>query len=145
MEHVVVSVIGVQKDVYGEENRIESVNIGRYYRKNGVDYIIYQDKDLSEDAIDVTTMLKVYPDHVVLVRTGSMEQKQEFRLGEKSHSTYVTPFGTMQLAVLTKEMDVTIGVVSGAIDISYELEVNGQWQSENTLSINVREGQNCGH
>ncbi|MEN6414835.1 MAG: DUF1934 domain-containing protein [Veillonellales bacterium] len=145
MEYVVVTVIGAQKDVYGEENRIESVNIGHYYRKNGIDYIIYQDRELAEAALDVTTMLKVYPDHVVLVRMGGLEQKQEFRLGEKSHSTYATPFGTMQLAVLTKGMDVTFGVASAAIDICYELEVNGQWQSENTLSINVREGQNCGH
>ncbi len=145
MDNIVVKVIGVQRDIYGQESRIEIKAAGRYYQKNGVHYVAYRDQELSDQEDHTTTVLKIYPDHVKLLRMGSVDQKQEFRVGEKKYSTYVTPYGRMNMAVTTKKMDVVIGVASGAIDINYELEVDGQWQSENILSISIQEGQSFEH
>lgn len=145
MDNIIVKVIGVQRDIYGEENRIAIKASGRYYQKNGVHYIVYQDQELSDKKGSTTTVLKIYPDHVKLLRMGGVDQSQEFRVGERHCSTYVTPYGSMNMAVTTKTMDVVIGVASGAVDIGYELEVDGQWQSDNTLSISIQEGQDFEH
>ncbi|AIF50013.1 DUF1934 domain-containing protein [Pelosinus sp. UFO1] len=146
MKNVVVTIIGTQKDEQKEESRIELITLGRCYSKNGVNYILYKDSEIS-GLEGVTTMLKVYDKQVTLVRTGSVEHKQDFRLGEKSRSAYVTPYGTMQMSIVTNSLEITSDSITGIkdLDISYELEMNGQWQSANTLSISIREESKRGY
>ena len=145
MDNVVVKIIGLQKDIYGEETCIKTTVLGRYYLKNDVHYLTYIDEQLSQEGAPTTTLLKVYSDHIILARMGNVEQRQVFRLGQKTSSTYVTPYGNMELSILTRQITTDFRMISGAIDIAYDLEVDGQWQSENVLSITIQEGQNCGH
>lgn len=144
---VVVTVTGVQRDTDGEENAIELVTVGRYYRKNNIGYITYRESEIT-GMEGTTTMLKIYDDHVTLSRTGNVEHKQEFRLGERCYGTYNTAYGCMQMSVLTNRLDVAFAAMNDTvdkIDIYYDLEIDGQWQSANTLSIMVREEQKRGH
>ncbi len=145
--NVVVTVLGVQRDIDGEENAIELVTVGRYYRKNNVDYITYQESEIT-GMEGTATMLKIYDDHVILSRTGSVEHKQEFRLGECCKSTYVTAYGRIEMSIMTSKLTVSFGSQDNTvdrIDIGYELELDGHWQSANTLSIIVRGEQKNGH
>jgi len=144
MINVVVTIVGTQRDVQGEESRIELITVGHYYEKNGVQYIVYKDSEAS--GLEGTkTMLKVYDQYVVLVRMGSVAHQQEFRLGKKSFSTYVTPYVTMDVGILTQNIDLDVRASAKHIHIRYELEINGQWQSTNTLSISVREENKSGY
>lgn len=138
MRNVVVTVVGSQRDAYGEENRIELVTAGQHFVKNGVDYIKYNETEIS-GLEGTSTVLKLYPEHVSLIRMGQVELKQEFRAGTRSCSTYVTPYGSLKMSVFTKDLEIKFNAPSGAINISYELEIDGQWQSANTLSITIRE------
>ncbi|AJQ29439.1 DUF1934 domain-containing protein [Pelosinus fermentans] len=144
MIDIVITIIGTQKDEKGEESRIECTTKGRYYERNNIRYIVYKDSEIS-GIEGVTTMLKVYDRHVVLVRTGSVDHKQEFLLGEKSYSMYHTPYGTMQMSILTNSLNMALTSTIGTITIEYELEINGQWQSANTLSISIQEESISGH
>lgn len=144
MIHVIVTLVGTQRDIQGEESRIELITAGHYYEKNGVQYIVYKDSEVS-GLEDTKTMIKVYDQHVVLVRMGSVKQHQEFRLDTKSFSTYVTPYVTMDMGILTQDIDLDLGASVKNIHIRYELEINGQWQSTNTLSISVREENKNGY
>lgn len=136
----VINVVGVQKNADNEENRLEFFTLGRRYHKNGVDYITYQETAVS-GLDDTTTLLKIYPTHVVLVRMGGVDQRQEFRLDHKSAGTYRTPYGNFVMMMDTRHLEVKLSQTEGHIQIKYELEINGQWQSSNTLSIFVREEQ----
>ncbi len=128
-------------------NRIELVTPGRRYSKNGVYYITYQETEISGMA-GATTLLKIYNDHVILVRLGAVEQRQEFRVGKSSLSSYVTAYGTLAMSVRTTRLTVSRtqgeGCVTG-VDIEYELEIDGQWQSANTLRITVQGDRKNGH
>jgi len=144
MINVIVTLVGTQSDAQGDESRIELITVGHYYEKNGVQYIVYKDSEVS--GLEGTkTMLKVYDQYVVLVRMGSVKHQQEFRLGTKSHSTYVTPYVTMDMGILTQNIDLDVHASVKNIHIRYELEINGQWQSTNTLSISVREENKSGY
>jgi uncharacterized beta-barrel protein YwiB (DUF1934 family) len=145
--NVLVTVVGTQLDADGEENRIELVTTARYWKKNGVEYIIYHESAVS-GLENTTTALKIYPERVALVRMGGIEQKQEFKVGEKSQSTYITPYGVMKMGILTNKLDISFNEAQGTVgtvDIHYDLEIDGRWQSANSLSITVREEQNCGY
>jgi uncharacterized beta-barrel protein YwiB (DUF1934 family) len=139
-----IKVIGTQRDDTGEENRIELVSVGRHYQKNGIEYIVYAETAISGFE-GTTTLVKLYPDHVAVVRMGSVEHKQEFRLNETSHSTYVTAFGTIKMSIFTKQLAVDFANSTGSIDVDYELAINGQWQSSNTLAITIWEDNINGH
>ncbi|CUH96496.1 hypothetical protein P22_2586 [Propionispora sp. 2/2-37] len=137
---VVIAVTGVQRDAAGEETRIELVTVGKYSRKNGTDYLLYDESEIS-GMEGTNTALKIYNSHVVLLRMGKIEQKQEFRLGEKTYGTYITPFGSIPMAALTSRLEITVSEngTLGAVYIEYDLELDGQWQSTNTLGIMIRE------
>ncbi|SDF16180.1 DUF1934 domain-containing protein [Sporolituus thermophilus] len=140
MKQVVVTVVGTQRDADGEENRIELVTVGKYYTKNNIHYITYQESTVS-GMEGTTTLIKLYPSHAAVVRMGQIEQKQEFREGQRSRSTYVTPFGTMRMSVYTSRLAVDIAGTTGNIEIEYDLEIEGQWQSANKLSVKIREDE----
>lgn len=145
MDNVVLKIIGSQQDIYGKETTIETKALGRYFLKNGVHYITYIDTELNQNGAETTTLLKVYPDRVILVRKGSVQQRQEFKLGQKMDSVYITPYGRMNLTVYARKIKTDFTAASGAIDIAYDLEVDGQWQSNNMLAITIQEGHNLGH
>lgn len=138
MTPVVISVEGTQQDETGEEQRIELVTAGRYYRRQDTDYITYDESELT-GLKGTTTLLKIYSDHVVLVRMGTIEQRQEFRTGERNLSTYVTPYGAMNMIVATSDLNIAVIQGIGQIVITYELEIEGRWQSSNRLAITIRE------
>lgn len=136
MDKVVVTVIGVQKDAFGEENRIELVSVGKHYMKNGVHYVLYNDSAVS-GMEGTSTLLKVEAAKVTLIRKGAVMQEQHFSEAAKSRSLYKTPFGTFRLSVLTHKLTVCYGSVSGTIDIAYDLSIDDNFQSGNQLHIEI--------
>lgn len=138
MQKVIVTVVGTQTGDSGEEDRIELVTAGTFQEKNGIQYITYRESEIS-GMEGTTTLLKVFGDHLTVVRMGAVEHKQEFFAGEKSYSTYITPFGTMKMSVFTKRLELALVRGTGSLAVEYELEINGRWQSSNTLSVMVRE------
>ncbi len=135
MERVIVRVRGEQTDPEGETSRIETVAEGRHYYKGGKHYVLYDDL-MMEDG-EVSTVLKIEPGAMVLLRSGSVCQEQRFAANEESVSEYRTPFGNMRMAVRTEKLDVVYGSVTGNIDVIYAMSINGQVQSQNELHIEV--------
>lgn len=136
MDKVIVTVVGIQKDGLGEENRIELVSIGKHYYKNGVHYILYNDGEIS--GMDGTsTLLKISEKDVTLVRKGTIMQEQYFAEAVESASLYKTPYGNLNLSVLTHKLTISYGSISGNIDIVYGLSIDGKWQSDNEMHIEI--------
>ena len=138
MRKVIVTIVGTQTDEYGEKNTIELIAVGSYYERNGVHCLTYKESEIT--GMDgTTTLLKIYGDHFSVIRMGAVEQKQEFYPGQNTNCTYITPFGSMKMSIYTKYMEIAVDKGIGNISASYELTINGQWQSSNTLSVCIRE------
>ena len=140
MREVVVSVTGIQQDQAGEENRQELVAAGRYYQKNNIDYIRYAESAASGLA-GTQTILKISGQQLTLLRMGKVEQKLVFQLDKVSDSLYRTPLGDFNLSVKTNELVLQLSEGCGQIQITYELIIDGQWQSMNQLVIVIQEEQ----
>lgn len=138
MRKVIVTVVGTQTDAAGEESRIELVTVGSRRDKDGVSYITYRESEVS-GLEGTTTLLKLYPGRMTLVRMGAVELKQEFAPGLKSHGTYITPYGSMKLTVATRSLERAAAGGIDAVTAGYDLEINGRWQSYNTLALEIRE------
>lgn len=139
MHKVIVTVVGTQTDAAGEQSRIEFVTVGSRQEKNGISYITYRESEIS-GLEGTTTLLKLYPDYISVVRMGAVEHKQEYRLGQPCPSLYITPYGSMEMSVLTRRLERVDEADGGqSITAGYDLTIDGQWQSYNTLAVNIRE------
>lgn len=138
MNKVFVTVEGSQRDASGEENSIKMLANGQHYCRNGKDYILYEDNELSVDS-KTSTLLKIGKDSLTLLRHGAVEQEQHFKEGKESASIYRTPYGTLDVSIRTKKIDINYESPVGTIDIEYALSINGKWQSDNGLHISICE------
>lgn len=131
-----ITVIGTQKTDEGQEDKIEFSTEGNFYEKNGTYYIIYQESDLT-GLVGVTTSLKADPQRVVLNRMGKADLKQEFSPNSYFRSNYVTPYGTILMGIWTEVVESNLTGQGGHISLKYNLYVEEELISYNTLSITV--------
>lgn len=145
MKPVVIRIVGTQRDASGEEDSVELLTDGKCYVKNGVTYLVYQDSQISGLENSMVT-IKLYEQRVVINRSGAVQHKQVFARGERYEGPYITQFGRIEMAVETKELRIAVAQNhSGTVEIEYDLEVNGQWQSANRLSVTIQEDKRHGY
>ena len=136
MHRVIVRVTGSQRGLDGEDDTINMLAEGRHYSRNGIHYVLYDDRSLTKGQ-KTATVLKIGADTLTLVRQGAVTHRMEFDMARESRSHYRTPFGSLELGCQTRRLDIDYGTVSGTVDVDYALAVNGRPQSENTLHIEI--------
>ena len=138
MKPVLVTVKSVQRDINGEDTTVELVSTGMYGERNGVYYIRYEES--STTGLDgVKTTIKVHPDSIILLRTGSVSMRHQYVRGEERDTVYETPFGPIEMSLTTHELDVHMDESGGHVHLGYDIAVDGQAQFYNQLDIDVRE------
>lgn len=135
---VVVKVRGSWQDAEGKKDSIRTEAKGHHYFHRGKHYVIYEDESLQQGT-KISTVLKIDEDMMTLLRRGPLEQEQRFEAGREHTSVYRTPYGNIDLAVRTEALSVHYGDVAGSVDIRYGLWVNGAFQSQNRLHIEIEE------
>lgn len=141
MKPVLVSVKSIQRNKEGEELKMELVSEGKFYVKDGTQYIVYEESELTEMK-GVTTVIKVLPGgSVLLLHLGKLRQRQEFRKGKVTRSQYDTPVGTFDVQMKTYECraDLLDGV--GTIQLGYDVHIEGVSANYTQLTITVQEDQ----
>lgn len=144
MKQVLVSVKSIQRDRDGEDTVVELISSGRYYERQGIKYIIYNESEVT-GLEGVKTTIKVYPNSVVLLRTGDVNMRHQYVLNEKHESVYQTPYGQLHMAVYTHEFNVSIQDGIGSVHLGYDISVDGEWQFYNQLTITLREDTENGY
>lgn len=141
MKPILVSVKSIQRNSEGQELKLELVSEGKYYVKNGSQYIVYEESELTEMK-GVTTAIKILPDNtVLLLRLGKLHQRQEFRKGQVTRSNYDTPIGTLEVQMKTYECQVHLVDGIGTIELGYDVNIEGVSSNYTQLTITVQEDQ----
>lgn len=139
MKPVIVSVKSTQRDASGEDAVVELVSPGKYYDGPRAKHIIYEESEVTGLGSTKTT-IKVYPDSVVLLRTGEFRMRHEYKLGATQMANLETPYGDLELGIYTHELDINLdenGV--GHVHLGYDISLAGEWQFYNQLYIETRE------
>ena len=138
-KQVQVKIIGIQKDAQGEENKIELVTEGSFFKKNDKYYLVYEESELSGMEGSTTTLKIEGEDRVGIRRFGSAKAEMNFEKG-KTHSTaYETPYGIMEMNITTHRIAVAIeeDIPRMSVKIQYRIKVMGSEDTMNTLDIYV--------
>ena len=89
-----------------EEDQIEVIYIGSYYKRNGKHYIKYEEPGDDEGYIS-HNMLKISDNEVELTANGRTGHHMVFTAGQKNMTYYMTPFGGINMGIDTSSIEVS--------------------------------------
>ncbi|SEW08216.1 DUF1934 domain-containing protein [[Clostridium] fimetarium] len=136
-ENVLITIKGLQFDA-ADENLIEQINIGRLSEINNKIYVKYDEILDGENSL-TRNLIKISEDSVEITKRGPVSAHMQFCASEKTTSLYKTPFGSLQLSILARNVDIDKKKEAINILIEYSIEVNDEQISENKIQICIRQ------
>ena len=141
MKDIILKIIGKQITMHGSEEQVEFITEGRYHADEDSVMLQYDESDLS-GVNGCTTSLKITGEKVKMERCGiaiGIDTAIEFEKGHKFKGYYDTPFGSVELEVLTNfvinKLEPEKG--SGYLDIDYNVSLKGLSESRSCLKIQI--------
>ena len=71
--------------------------------------------------------------------------RHEYQLGKTNVARLETPYGAVELAMLTHELEIDLEDGEGHVLLGYDISVGGEWQFYNQLYVEIREDIHYGH
>ncbi len=136
---VIINVRGNQMDgVTQEQNAIELITEGKYYKKGDNYYITYKESEVT-GMEGTTTTLKVSKDVVTLMRFGKINSQFVFQRGQRHQSFYDTEFGSFNIGVYADKVEIKMNENGGEIRVGYEMEIDNHSSGRNDFHMFIRE------
>ncbi len=137
---VMIRIIGTQFTDGKEENQMELVTEGKLYERKGTLYLVYEDHSY-EDGTDQRTRLTLDGDVVRMTRYGKdepIDTEIRFKKGERFSGVYGTPYGAIDLEVLTNHLENSVTEEGeGKIIIDYDISLKGLSEGRSKLNVEV--------
>lgn len=131
-----VSVSGIQFEIEPTEP-VELICFGDYYNKNGKHYVLYDEVDI-EEGETIKNRIKMTPDKIEVVKSGSMNGQLIFEKGKNHMTYYDTPMGSLLMGVNTSSIRMTEEEDHIKATVRYSLEINYDHISNCEITIDVR-------
>lgn len=121
-QNVVLSICG--KQFYEEQDPevIELVTEGTMEAITGGWEICYEESSLT-GMEGVTTIFRVEPDKITLIRTGRLHSQMVFQLGVLHESLYQMEFGALMITVCASRLEYSITEQGGTVDLTYGIDI----------------------
>ncbi len=139
-KRIIINVKGKQK-IGDEVSRTEFVTVGRYFEEDGIKRLEYEESKLL-GLEGSTTYIEVKGDTVSLMRSGSSTTHMIMRMGEKCLNRYSTPFGEIEMGVYPINLKCDMKEDKGVLDLTYQLDVEGTYASQNQLKVSYSQKDN---
>lgn len=123
----------------GDSDTVELTVEGVFYWKQDSFYLLYHEPD-SETETGDSVMLKAADGVVVMRRTGAVSSEMRFQTGKKDTCFYRMPYGTMEIGLNCRRVDIDLAKQGGTIRLDYMLQIGGQLYG-NDLIIKVEAGK----
>lgn len=137
-EDVLITVTGLHM-VNGEadeDQMVEITSAGKYYKKNGKHYVLYDEVEQETGSI-IKNRIKLSGDGLELQKKGQTNASMKFENGKKNMSWYGTPYGNMLAGVEVTSMKVEESDQLIDININYILEMNYEHVSDSEIRIKI--------
>lgn len=134
---VLVTIKNSQK-LENDVSEVELISEGEYEYTQ--DKVIVRYKETGENTFSGTdATLTIENGRATLIRKGAGNSEMSFKEGIEHKCDYRTPYGSLKLTVITREMASTLNEFGGDVSISYLLYMEGAPSVENSIKINVKE------
>ncbi len=93
-----------------------------------------QDEETGEITTALITLL-LEINRVTMTRTGDYSNTMVFVPEQRFEGVYQTPFGSMDMAVMSRGVQCDIGEKKGSVHLKYQLDIQGNYASTNELHL----------
>lgn len=136
---VIITVRGFQYlvDETGEQEPVEVVTAGSYYKKNDQHYLIY---DEASEGFEACThnVIKFTDNKVEVRKRGLVDVHMIFEEDKKNISYYRTPFGMINMGVAATGISVSDTSDRILLHAAYALELNNAYVGDCEIHIKVQ-------
>lgn len=131
-----INIIG--KQVYEEEQgEISLSTTGTYTERGGARFIAYKEYDEDDPKLSHTSVLKVEPGKVTMMRAGSAT-RLILEKGRRHLCLYDTGYGSLTVGVFTSVLRSSLGKEGGRLDIKYTLDIDSNLSSSNEIKVEIK-------
>ena len=140
MKDIMIRLTGRQLNSEGTDtDQIEFITEGKAYKKGNATYLTYEEGEMS-GLEKVRTTVRIGNDgEIRMKRFGSsllLETVMEFQKGKRFNSLYQTPYGAIEMEVLTNRIINSIRPdLTGSLYIDYDIALKGISEGRNMLNI----------
>lgn len=140
MKNIMMKIIGTQVTADLEEDQMEFITEGKLYQRGDALYLIYDETEIS-GMPGCRTRLKLKNGTVKMKRIGEnvgIDTEIEFEQGKRYTGYYDTPFGAIEMEVLTNRIENSLTPEgTGTVDIDYHISLKGLVEGRNKLNIQL--------
>lgn len=136
-EQVWITVESTKDEGDGQPETMQFETDGRMLTDGAETSIIYDESELT-GMQGTTTTLKVTDGSVMLIRSGKLASMMIFEEGKTHYSAYDTEFGSINIGVSTKRVQINLGDVGGHIAVDYVMEFNSAFGGRNTIRVDIK-------
>jgi len=124
-----------------EEDQLELVTEGKYHEKDGTVFLSYDESGFS-GMEGCTTSLVIKGDEILMKRYGEavpLDTEIRFEKGKRFNGYYGTPFGAVEMEVLTNDVvnNISREEPKGSLNIDYHISLRGLSEGRSRLDIEI--------
>lgn len=134
-KEVLVSISGLQYELDNDE-AVEVISAGEYYKRDGKHYITYE--EMLEDMDGVSNcIIKITDQQIDMIKRGANNVHMIFAVNNKNTTFYNTPYGELQIGIYTTLIDIKEEEDKLTVDIEYSLDINYAKVSDCHIQLKV--------
>ncbi len=137
-EDYLIKITGIQESD-GEKNSVELMTRGSFVRRGGSYYISYRETEATGYEGCTTTVKLDRMGKVSMLRYGPMPSQLVIEKGRRHICHYDTGQGSITMGIAADEIVADLNERGGRLQFSYNLDINANLFSKNTVNITVRE------
>lgn len=140
---VLISVKGLQFGNDVDEDMVEIITSGSYYKKNNKHYLMYD--EVTEGFDGATKNLVKFDDTTLdLTKSGVTNVHMVFEEKKKNITNYITPYGNILIGIDAQKVDVAESEENIQIQIDYALEVNYEFLADCKIMMDIKSKDGAG-
>lgn len=134
---VLVTISGLQYAADSENEPLEVITSGDYYKKNGKHYVIY---DEVMEGFEGTTrnIIKLNDEFLDITKKGVSNVHMMFEKNRKNISYYYTPYGGLLIGIDARAVEVSETEHDINVKVDYALEVNYEHMADCSITMNIK-------
>lgn len=136
-KEVLVSISGLQMAPDEQTDSVEVIAPGEYYYRNNKHFVIYD--EVAEGESEATkNIIKFNGDMMEVTRKGPANVHLVFEKNKKNVTYYYTPFGSLNVGIEARSIEVTEEENEIKVNVKYALEVNYEHVAECDIVLTVK-------
>ncbi|CDF57244.1 DUF1934 domain-containing protein [Thermobrachium celere] len=121
----------------GQEETIELISEGIYYKDNDV-YIAEYDESEISGMEGTRTTLVIGRDSLNIIRRGTTTSDLRFKKGESHTAFYTTPYGALEITISTNQVNIEADEKGAKVYLEYKMHATGLDPIINKLELNIK-------